>query len=102
MHYMRKSFTHNGMLTCKGSAPTHLNCVPLILRMYYLAQTRFLPSSIKVELSFILHVRLLELWESAYSEARSMNTLILFGQAFVWDASKPKQPEEGPQQGLIL
>lgn len=31
-------------------------------------------------------------WES------SENTLILFGQAFVWDPSKPKQPEEGPQQ----
>ncbi|KAK2842236.1 hypothetical protein Q5P01_012436 [Channa striata] len=39
-----------------------------------------------------------ELWESAHSEERS--TLILFGQAFVWDTSKPKQPGEAPQQGL--
>ncbi|CAB1460742.1 unnamed protein product [Pleuronectes platessa] len=39
------------------------------------------------------------LQESARSEERSTNTLILFGQAFVWDTSKPKQPGEAPQQG---
>lgn len=37
---------------------------------------------------------------SARSEERSTNTLILFAQPFDWDASKPKQPREVPQQGV--
>lgn len=37
---------------------------------------------------------------SARSEKRSTDTLILFAQPFVWDASKPKQPREVPQQGV--